>query len=40
MTAEDIIGYETMLREDPSDAELHDDVAVLYLAHRQAPAMR
>jgi Flp pilus assembly protein TadD len=32
MTAEDVIGYETMLREDPSDAELHDDVAVLYLA--------
>jgi Tfp pilus assembly protein PilF len=32
MTAEDVIGYETMLRESPADAELHDDVAVLYLA--------
>ena len=32
MTAEDVIGYETMLLATPSDAELHDDVAVLYLA--------
>jgi tetratricopeptide (TPR) repeat protein len=31
MTAEDVIGYETMLRATPTDAELHDDVAVLYL---------
>jgi tetratricopeptide (TPR) repeat protein/mono/diheme cytochrome c family protein len=32
MTAEDIIGYETMLTVDPRDSELHDDVALLYLA--------
>jgi len=32
MTAEDIIGYQTMLRANPSDAELHDDLAVLYLS--------
>ena len=32
MTAEDIIGYETMLRADPADRELHDDVALLYLS--------
>jgi tetratricopeptide (TPR) repeat protein len=32
MTAEDIIGYETMLRSNPNDAELHDDVALLYLS--------
>jgi tetratricopeptide (TPR) repeat protein len=31
MTAEDIVGYETMLRVDPGDHELHDDVALLYL---------
>jgi Flp pilus assembly protein TadD len=31
MIAEDIIGYETMLRADPRDYELHDDVALLYL---------
>ena len=32
MTAEDIVGYETMLRATPTDTALHDDVAVLYLA--------
>ena len=32
MTAEDIVGYETMLSVTPNDAELHDDVALLYLA--------
>ena len=32
MAAEDIIGYETMLKVMPNDAELHDDVALLYLA--------
>ena len=32
MTAEDIVGYETMLKVTPNDAELHDDVALLYLA--------
>jgi Flp pilus assembly protein TadD/mono/diheme cytochrome c family protein len=32
MTAEDIIGYETMLKVTPDDAELRDDVALLYLA--------
>jgi len=31
MTAEDIVGYETMLKVTPGDAELHDDVALLYL---------
>lgn len=31
MTAEDIVGYETMLKVTPNDAELHDDVAMLYL---------
>jgi hypothetical protein len=31
MIAEDIIGYETMLSVTPSDHELHDDVALLYL---------
>jgi Flp pilus assembly protein TadD len=31
MTGEDIVGYETMLRVNPRDAELHDDVALLYL---------
>jgi len=31
MAAEDIMGYETMLRVAPNDAELHDDVALLYL---------
>lgn len=36
MTDEDIVGYETMLRADPRDAELHDDVAVLYLARGRA----
>ncbi|OFW46688.1 MAG: hypothetical protein A3J29_00905 [Acidobacteria bacterium RIFCSPLOWO2_12_FULL_67_14b] len=36
MTAEDIIGYETMLKVDPRDAELHDDVALLYLGLGQA----
>ena len=32
MTAEDIIGYETMLRVDPDDTELHDDVALLSMS--------
>jgi Flp pilus assembly protein TadD len=32
MTAEDIVGYETMIQASPADAELHDDVALLYLA--------
>lgn len=31
MTAEDIAGYETMLKVNPNDAELHDDVAMLYM---------
>ena len=31
MLSEDIIGYETMLTVDPTDHELHDDVAMLYL---------
>jgi hypothetical protein len=31
MTGEDIVGYETMLKVSPNDAELHDDVALLYL---------
>ena len=41
MTAEDVIGYETMLRASPGDAELHDDVALLYLGlGRPADAVR
>jgi tetratricopeptide (TPR) repeat protein len=32
MTAEDIVGYETMLKVTPNDSELRDDVAVLYLS--------
>jgi hypothetical protein len=31
MTTEDIVGYETMLRGNEKDVELHDDVAMLYL---------
>jgi Flp pilus assembly protein TadD len=31
MTGEDIVGYETMLKVNPNDAELHDDVALLYM---------
>jgi Flp pilus assembly protein TadD len=31
MTSEDIVGYETMLKVTPNDAELHDDVALLYM---------
>lgn len=38
MTAEDTVGYETMLRAYPDDAGLHDDVAVLYLELGQAEA--
>jgi regulator of sirC expression with transglutaminase-like and TPR domain len=41
MTTEDIAGYETMLRVDPNDAELHDDVALLYMGVGQmASAVR
>jgi Flp pilus assembly protein TadD len=32
MTAEDIVGYETMLKVTPNDAELRDDLAMLYLS--------
>ncbi len=40
MTTEDIAGYETMLRVDPNAAELHDDVALLYMGVGQmAPAV-
>jgi tetratricopeptide (TPR) repeat protein/mono/diheme cytochrome c family protein len=31
MLAEDVIGYETMIRANPADIELQDDVAMLYL---------
>jgi Flp pilus assembly protein TadD len=31
MSGEDIVGYETMLKVTPDDAELHDDVALLYM---------
>jgi uncharacterized protein HemY/mono/diheme cytochrome c family protein len=31
MNGEDIVGYETMLKATPNDAELHDDVALLYM---------
>lgn len=37
MSAEDIVGYETMIRADPRDAGLHDDVALLYLGIGRAP---
>lgn len=41
MTVEDIAGYETMLRVDPTDVELHDDVALLYMGVGQmAPAVK
>ncbi|PYR69044.1 MAG: hypothetical protein DMF88_07315, partial [Acidobacteria bacterium] len=41
MTAEDVNGYETMLRVSPDDTELHDDVALLYLGlGRLADAVR
>jgi tetratricopeptide (TPR) repeat protein len=36
MTAEDIVGYESLLAVDPDDAELHDDVALLYLGDGRA----
>ncbi len=29
--AEEIVGYESMIRQDPSRIQLHDDVALLYL---------
>jgi Flp pilus assembly protein TadD len=35
MTAEDIIGLETMLKVTPDDRELHDDAAMLYLGTQQ-----
>jgi tetratricopeptide (TPR) repeat protein len=31
MIAEDVIGYETLIRGDPGEIRLHDDVAQLYL---------
>jgi tetratricopeptide (TPR) repeat protein len=37
MAVEDIAGYETMLRVDPGDGELHDDVALLYMGVGQMP---
>ena len=41
MTAEDVNGYETMLRVSPDDTELHNDVALLYLGlGRPADAVR
>ncbi|MGQ0733150.1 MAG: tetratricopeptide repeat protein [Acidobacteriota bacterium] len=41
MTGEDAVGYETMLRANPDDTELHDDVALLYLSMgRAAEAVR
>jgi tetratricopeptide (TPR) repeat protein len=36
LVAEDIVGYETMIRGNPSRAQLHDDVAVLYLDQGRA----
>jgi len=35
-TAEDIVGYETMIRRDPRRRQLHDDVAQLYLEEGRA----
>lgn len=41
MMAEDAIGYEAMIRRDPSKITLHDDVGVLYLElNRPADAAR
>jgi tetratricopeptide (TPR) repeat protein len=41
MTGEDIVGYETMLKSTPDDAELHDDAALLYMGlGRAADAVR
>lgn len=34
--SEDIVGYETMISEDPSKVSLHDGVAVLYLQQGRA----
>jgi tetratricopeptide (TPR) repeat protein len=34
--AEDIVGYETMIRRDPRRRQLHDDVAQLYLEQGRA----
>src|SRR6476469_4027346 len=31
MSAQDVIGYETLIAADPGNAVLHDDAAVLYL---------
>lgn len=31
MLAEDVVGYETMIRANPADIALHDDAAMLYL---------
>jgi Flp pilus assembly protein TadD len=36
MITEDIVGYETMIRESPSKPSLHDDVGVLYLFEGRA----
>jgi tetratricopeptide (TPR) repeat protein len=36
LIAEDAIGYEMMIRRDPSKVTLHDDVAVLYLELNRA----
>ena len=34
--AEDIVGYESMIRKDPSRVQLHDDIAQLYLDQGRA----
>src|SRR5206468_6542917 len=36
LIAEDAIGYEMMIKRDPSKVTLHDDVAVLYLEMNRA----
>jgi tetratricopeptide (TPR) repeat protein len=36
--AEDIVGYESMIRQDPRRVQLHDDVAQLYLDQGRAAA--
>jgi tetratricopeptide (TPR) repeat protein len=38
LIAEDAIGYEMMIKRDPSRVTLHDDVAVLYLEMNRAAA--
>jgi hypothetical protein len=40
MALEDVVGYETMLRVTPRDAELHGDVALIGQPQRAADHFR